>query len=421
MIGRSLSSMGLRVGGAATSFGFQVLLARLLGPASLGVYHTASALSQLVAVVGRRGLDNVLVRHTSVAHDEGRHAEARAVVSTVLGVLARSTSAALLLMMALAWGLGDRWLAHEHSLPTMLVFLLAALPLSLVAIYGEALKSVGMPLLSASVQGLAIPLLNLVALLVLGSLVVSATVATWIYLASALLVTAVAALAWRMTASNWGPDRAPPRGGYDSRSLVREAKPFFIAAAAAMLAGSADILILSLFGSADEVGIYAVASRIAVLFALVSLGVNGVVAPQFARRAAERDVASLRRLARDACLMTAGAGLPVLLVALLAPRWMLGWFGTEFTQGAVVLQLVVLGRYVSLVSAPLGHLFQMAGWARTERNLSVGMAAALIALAIPLTFAYGAWGTAMAACLAWAGLGLARVVAVRRLFQGGFR
>jgi O-antigen/teichoic acid export membrane protein len=413
MILRSLASLAIRVGGAATAFGFQVLLARLLGPAHLGVYHTANAVSQLVSVIGRRGLDNLLVKRASVAHGAGRIGETRAIASAVLGVIVRNTAVLAVLMIALAVLAGQHWLDHEDAVPALVLFGLAALPLSLVAIHGESLKSIGLPLWSAAVLGVAVPLLNLTAILALGAWVASAASAAWLYLGSTLVAAAVAALVWRAAAAGLQGGA----GHCDLAQLKLEARPFFVAAVASMVAGSADILVLSVLGRPEEVGIYAVASRIAMLFLLVSVGINGVIAPRLAQIAAQGDTLALRRLSIRACLLTAGVGLPLLLAALLLPGWVLGLFGPDFTQGAWLLQLVVAGRYVSLVSGPLGHLFQMAGRAGIERDLLVGAAVVLVGLAIPLTLLHGAVGTATASCVAWAGLGVARVAMAAQLLR----
>jgi O-antigen/teichoic acid export membrane protein len=415
MIARSLASLGVRVAGAAASFGFQVLLARLLGSASLGVYHTANTASQMIAVFGRRGLDGVLLRHASVAHGEQRLASTHATVVCAVRTVLKNTALTIVLMAVLALLAGNRWLDHGDAVPSLLMFLLAALPVALVAVYGEALKAVGLPVTSAAVQGLVLPLLNLMGVVVLSSHVASASTASGVYLLSALAATGVAAGVWRHVTRRWDAASAL----MDAGKLTREAWPFFIAAMASTLAGSADLLILSVFGRSEEVGIYAVASRIAVLFALISVGVNGVVAPQFAQRASARDTAALRRLSWKACTLTAVAGLPLLAVSLVLPAPLLELFGPDFTDGVLVLQLVVAGRYINLISGPLGHLLQMTGSENIERNLLCGMAAALICMAVPLTIAYGATGAAAAACVAWTGLGVARCVAAAAMMRGG--
>jgi O-antigen/teichoic acid export membrane protein len=415
MIARSLASLVVRVAGAGMSFGFQVLLARLLGSSNLGVYHAANTASQMIAMIGRRGLDTLLLRHASVAHDENRLAHAKATVASVVGAVLKNTTLAVALMAVVAVLAGHRWLAHGDAVPSLLFFLVAALPVGLVAVYGEALKAAGLSVTSAAVQGMALPLLNLVGVALFAAHVTSASAAAAVYLLSALLATGVAAGVWWLVTRRWGS--AAER--VDAGPLTREAWPFFIAAMAATLAGSADLLILSVFGRADEVGIYAVASRIAVLFALISVGVNGVVAPQFAQRAAAGDIAVLRRLSWKACGLTAVAGLPLLVVALLFPAPLLGLFGPEFTEGVLVLQLVVAGRYVNLISGTFGHLLQMAGSQNIERNLLVGMVVGLICMAVPLTRAYGATGAAVAACVAWTGLGLARGLAAAAMMRRG--
>jgi O-antigen/teichoic acid export membrane protein len=108
-----------------------------------------------------------------------------------------------------------------------------------------------------------------------------------------------------------------------------------------------------------------------------------------------------------------------MVVALLFPAPLLGLFGPEFTEGVLVLQLVVAGRYVNLISGTFGHLLQMAGSQNIERNLLVGMVVGLICMAVPLTRAYGATGAAVAACVAWTGLGLARGLAAAAMMRRG--
>ena len=55
----------IKVIGAGLSFGFNVLLARMLGADGAGIYFLALTVTTIATVFGRMGLDNALLRFTA--------------------------------------------------------------------------------------------------------------------------------------------------------------------------------------------------------------------------------------------------------------------------------------------------------------------------------------------------------------------
>ena len=55
----------LKALGTGLSFGFNIILARLLGAKGAGVYYLALTVTTIASVVGRMGLDNTLLRFTA--------------------------------------------------------------------------------------------------------------------------------------------------------------------------------------------------------------------------------------------------------------------------------------------------------------------------------------------------------------------
>jgi O-antigen/teichoic acid export membrane protein len=403
LLKRSVGSIAVRVFGALAGFAFQVALARLLGVSGTGVYHLAATIATAGSVVGRLGLDNALLRRAAAAHAAGEPALVAGVFRRGMAIGALGACAVALALALAAPALAVWLLPGTRFAAPLTLMALAVVPLALSSLCGEFFKALGHAALASFVQGASIPLLNLAALLALAGLVREPEQAAALYLASSSVVLAACLIGWRRF-----PQGAAPPAAVAGLGLVREARPMYAAALAAAVAGSADTIVLGALGDALEVGRYGASWRIAVLFGLISLGINAVVAPRFAALHSASDPAALRALCTRACFMAAGLGLPPLAVCLTAPAWLLSLFGAGFEPGAPLLQLLALGRFAWLATAPAGHLFQMAGRARLERNVSVLSAVALVVLTGFLTSRYGAIGTAAGACAAMAGGGVAR-------------
>jgi O-antigen/teichoic acid export membrane protein len=403
LLKRSVESIAVRVFGAVAGFAFQVALARALGVSGTGVYHLAATIATAGSVVGRLGLDNTLLRRAATAHAAGDPAAVAGVFRRGMAIGA-SGAGAVALALALAAPAVSAWLLPGTRFAVALALMaLAVAPLALSSLCGEFFKALGHAAVASFVQGASIPLLNLTALVLLGGLIREPEQAAALYLASSSVVLAACLIAWWQFARN-----APPPAAVDGPGLVREARPMYAAALATAVAGSADTVVLGALGDALEVGRYGASWRIAVLFGLISLGINAVVAPRFAALHDASNPVALRALCTRSCLLAVGLGLPPLAVCLTAPARLLSLFGAEFEPGAPLLQLLALGRFAWLATAPVGHLFQMAGRARLERDVSVLSAVALVVLTVLLTSRYGATGTAAGACAAMAGGGVAR-------------
>jgi O-antigen/teichoic acid export membrane protein len=361
------------------------------------VYHLALTLTTIAAVIGRAGLDNTLLRRASAA-------QASKDSALLAGIFKTGMSLALMLgvITATVFVLSvpplTSWLLPTREFEsTLIVMSVAIAPLALSSLCGEFFKAVGRVQLASFLQGAALPLLNLVAIVCFFSYLTSPTHGAAIYVASAGIVFVVCAWIWF---------RHLPYSGSGSRvrvtrvGLLQEAKPMYLAALAALATNSADTIILGAFGDAREVGIYSAGWRVSILFGLVSLGVNGVVAPRFAAYQSARNTEALKALSISSCALCAAAGFVPAVICIVIPNVILRPFGNEFVEGAEVLRILALGRFASLITAPIGHFLQVGGRAEIERNIALLGAGLLLLLGLAFTYLWGAIGTAWAALLA---------------------
>ena len=88
--------------------------------------------------------------------------------------------------------------------------------------------------------------------------------------------------------------------------------------------------------------------------------------------------------------------LPVLLAFLLYPGLIMSVFGSQYSQGQSVLQILVIGYFVSICTGPVGVLLMMSGNERFLRNITMLTAAINIILCFVLIPRYGIVGAAYA-------------------------
>jgi O-antigen/teichoic acid export membrane protein len=403
---RSGSVLLVRVAGAGLGFAFNVALARVLGAGGLGVYHLSLTFALIASVVGRVGMDAALLKFAATSHAAGDAGRLAAVHRMGIG-----TALAGCGVVAAATFFSADWLAAKvYTDPAIAgplrLMSLALVPFSLLSLYGELLKAGHHQVLSSFVQGAAVPLVSLLLLFLFSERIKDAGAAAGLYLASTLLVCGTGYLIWRSQALS-GPTSfgSPVRW----RDLLGTALPMYGSAMADVVMTFSDVLILGMFVSASDVGIYTAAARTALLTRFLLLANSAVAAPRFAALHAAKDQDGLARLGVRSTLLTTLSSVPILLLFILFPQPILSVFGAPFEAGAQVLVILTLGQFVNAATGPVGYLLNMSAFHRIEGRIAVAGALMTVGLCFALIPSWGIAGAAAANAIATASCNLLRV------------
>ncbi len=406
LILRSGTVLLVRVAGAGLGFAFNVVLARLLGADGLGIYHLSLTFALIASVVGRMGMDAAMLKF-------GATSQARQDRSGLIVVHRLGMGIATLGCGAVAAGtyLAADWLASAVYGDTAIaqplrLMSLALVPFALLNLYGELLKAGHHQAWSSLVQGAALPLLSLLMLFLFAARIQDASSAAAVYLAANLVVFAFSHVLWRRNLPKQGLAEAQPLGW---RRLMATAMPMYGSAMADVVMTFSDVLILGLFVSAGEVGIYTAAARTALLTRFLLLANSAVAAPRFAALHAAQDHVGLAKLARRSTLLTTVASVPLLLMFLVFPEKILSLFGPQFEAGAQVLMVLTMGQFVNAATGPVGYLLNMSGYHRIEGRIAVVGALMTVGLCLVLIPLWGIVGAAAANAMATASCNLLRV------------
>jgi O-antigen/teichoic acid export membrane protein len=396
--------------GAGLAFAFNIVLARMLGADGAGIFFLALTIATIAAVFGRIGLDNTLVRLIAANATSGDWA-------AVKGIYRRGMQLALAAscMAALAVFLGAPWLAeHAFAKPTLVTpmrwMALAVVPIALLVLHAEALKGLKRVFDSSLVyeHGIGISVFSLLGLYFLGP--------TWGVNGAIWAFTLAAALTFLTGLCLWWKAMAKLRGvcaAFSVRELLQSSLPLFWVATMNLAMNWAPSLLLGVWCTNADVGVFNVALRTAQLTSFVLFAVNTIAAPKFAELYREGNLKQLGSMARNSAKLMVLAASPALLLFICFPGWIMGLFGQQFANRAVVLTILSIGQFVNVATGSVGYLLMMTGNERLVRNNVVFIALLSIVLNLILIPFAGVMGAAIATAFSLAAKNLIAVYLVR--------
>jgi len=349
--------------GSVLQFGLNVLLGRLLGPAGAGVYFLFSSWVRTLSVASNLGLPLSVLRELSIARQQGRHADARATVRGA--VVSTLVVGGIVVAAVVAFGpQAARWLGDPAATQLVRLSALGALLFALRRVQTEALKAYGQPAFAVAVDS---PLLaaGLIATVGLAATLGPLTAMVPVYAFLGVNVALLALGAWRFRDALGAEEARDAPVPSRIRGPARARYLLWGVAVASIVSTEAPFLVLPRFATEAEVGTFGAAFRLVALATTLMGALAATFGPRFAQAYAAGHAAALRR----ALLRSQGASLllyaPFAVAYIAAPRWVLGWFGDGFAEGAQVLLILVVAQIVDAATGLSGYVLTMTGAERT--------------------------------------------------------
>ncbi|MCK8120362.1 oligosaccharide flippase family protein [Pseudoalteromonas sp. 2CM32C] len=375
----------IRVFGAGMAFVFNLIIARQLGAEQSGYFFLSFAVAMLLSAFARLGFDNTVLRFTGANANNG--ATVNSILSFALKYSLPVASAIAVILYFLSPLIANN-VFNKPEMANSLAFIAPAIiGLSAVTIIAMSLQ--GRHNLIAS-----IPCQNIAHFLLCGAAVLSfntsAADTTALYLSLSLGVTASFFYWIALKSLNSAGNTVSPH------ELWNSARPNWIIVIMNQAVQWCAPIIIGVYLVAEQVAYFSVAQRIAMLTTFILMAVNLVVAPKFAAFKAANNMDGIRKTALFSVRLLVLSALPIVLFMLLLPEFLMGLFGEQFKQGAVILQILVLGQAVNVITGSVGFLLMMSGNERDMRFVTI-ISGCGVLLSVPLfTSLYGAMGAAVA-------------------------
>lgn len=404
-MGRSLGyatvfALMIYIGGAGLTSLAQLLIARLVGSTSYGIYSYVLAWTSVLAYLATLGFNVSLLRFVSAYRAKGRLDLAHGVIRFALQ---RALAAAALFGLtgaALIFFFSDP--SHKELEISQLLGM-AAVPLVTAYALGATLvRSFGggvSALLPERIvrDGLLLTLLGVAALS--GSWTLDAPlVMKTVLISSGITVALVYILATRFQPS--GLRQTEPSDA--SQEWWAAVPPIMLMAGLDVFINRAGVMVLGWTGHIKDAGIFALGLNVALLVGLSLVAVGVMFSPAAAALHAQGDRKGLQQLFSRASILSACGAIAMAVPLVLIVKPLMSWFGEDFSTGAPIARILMCGYVVVALCGPQLNLLTMTGneWAAAVAMI-VGAAAGVIGCAAGIEL-YGPLGAAVGLALALA-------------------
>ena len=391
-------SAGLRIVGMGFTFLVGLQLARGLGAEGYGIYGLAMSVVSIVGIPTQFGLPQLVTREVaaSQAHaDYGRLLSVQHWATRIVLIMSFICIAAVATWMILS----GKDLGSELSQSTLVGLTLVPL-IALGSLKGAALRGMQHIVRGQVSDVLIRPVVFSLLLFALPFLIpldaTSAMAAGAASAGTALIVV------WVLLQAQLPDGNKSKLISEDTRGWLSSAWPMALTEGMQVIQAQAAILLLGAMSQLSSVGIYRVASSVALVIALPMTIFSVVTAPMISKLYAERNMVTLQKLLAWVALAMFATTILLTLPFFIAGEFILkSVFGTEFIDSSRVLLIMCVGMVVHGFFGVNAVLLNMTGHhARVTR----ASAYALVVLVTLMPVMIWGWGEMGAACASAAAL-----------------
>jgi len=407
------TALVFRTLGVLAGYLFVFLVSRLFGEFAMGAYSLSYTVLMILSVLCRLGTDTSIIRYVAESAALNRPGGMRHVYTSILRVIGPVGLAVTALTLAGASMLAADVFREPNLTGFIRIAAWGILPLSLFHFHAECLRGLKKIALYSFFKNLSLPLGASLILMGLAAVRSGPKSPILAYVgASAFLFVLVAGF-WLAGSKIF---RHPAEVSVSVGSIISTSLPMFLSGSLFLVMRWIDTLMLGMFRSVEEVGIYYVAVRIANVTAITLFAINTIAAPKFAEFFARNDIEGLGRMARQSTRIIFWLSFPVLIFILAFPSWVLGIFGPGYRTGSTALILLILGQFINAVSGSVGYILNMTGNQTSFRNIVLTATAVNVGLNFLLIPRLGIVGAGIASLVCLLTWNIASVISVRKRF-----
>ena len=167
--------------------------------------------------------------------------------------------------------------------------------------------------------------------------------------------------------------RKIPRGNQDlnPKEIIKTSYPMLVTSLASTLIMAMPIFFLEFVLSQEEVGIYAVAFRLASLVSLSLIVVNTMSAPNISELFWKGNLQELQLVIDKSTRLMSVIAFVFLIIVLIGGRQIISFFGTDFIKGYPILLILSSAQFANVTTGSVSILFNMTGKQRLLRKVNI--------------------------------------------------
>jgi O-antigen/teichoic acid export membrane protein len=410
----SATTFVVRIMGLIAGYAFTFIISRYYGSEVLGAHTLSVTVLMMFSVLGRLGLDSLLVRHFAQDHVISRWDRILEVYQKTLTVVI-PVGIVLSVLLYLSSGAIALNVFKKPSLePYFRIIAFAVLPMAMRFINSECYRGFRMNKEYAYSQNVSYFLYSAV---ILGVMTVFSRNEWQPNIAFAVSLMLLAISSSFLILKKIRANTKTASDELEIPGLIRNAIPMLLANSMLLISGWINTIMLGIWSTESDVGIYSVVLKIATFSSFVLMSINSVSAPRFAQLHSKGDMEGLKKYTAHTAKIIFFSSLPIFTGILIFRNFLLGLFGEEFILGSAALMITMVGQLFNVFAGSVGQFLYMTGKQGVFRNIILSgtlINIIVCALLIPL---YGLLGSAIAGMVFMAAWNLMSMIYIRRTFN----
>lgn len=354
--------------GVIVNFLFALVAGNYCGSEIWGRYSLCLTVLNISGVFSRIGLDFLSVRLSAEAYP-AHPGKIKDIFIKSSSLIFLSSSIASFTLFLFSNNIADLFFHNPGLSHPLRLISLAILPLNFLLLNSEILKGIKKPLGASFFQN-AIVLLIALPVLIVALNYWKTDAVTETYVIAITLSAIISFSMWIKVIPFYSINRDR---WFGYRSLLKQGLPLMLSNSLINLMIWTDTLMLGVFRSEAEVGIYNVAFRISMLMIIPLGAVSAVTAPEIAIFNSKNDRAGLQNIVDKANRLIFWITFPMAAIIVLFSSPLLGIFGSEFSTGNISLIILVAGRMFFCLCGIRGVILPMLGKQKVEQYISMSV------------------------------------------------
>jgi O-antigen/teichoic acid export membrane protein len=175
--------------------------------------------------------------------------------------------------------------------------------------------------------------------------------------------------------------------------------PLFLSSSMMLLLQWIDIVILGYYVSTSEIGVYNIIVKISMISSIILFSINSIAAPKFSELFTKNKLEELKKIIKETSMLISVVSLPILLLIFIGSQYILNFFGPEYIDGSISLNILILGQLVNVICGSVGYVLIMTENQKIFRNIILLTTVLNIILNIFLIPTYGILGAAVSSMI----------------------
>lgn len=377
--------------GIGLTYCSQLVIARIVGVDTYGVYAYVFAWMVVLAYFSTLGFDVGLLRFVPAYEAE----RAWPLLQGVIQYAQRRAAFVGLSVIFIGICVVNAWTSSPELRSTFLAGFALVPILALVRIRCSAVRAFG-GVVSALVPDRVVRDGTLIGLLAVASLGLG-----WTLNAPFVMVATLISSALGLVCAGLAMRRRRPRAihdilpVYDTAAWRRAAIPLLILGATEALMNRTGVILLGWIADTKNAGIYSLAFNIALVVTLPRIAVNTLFAPAISDLYARRDKETMQALITRAASWTFSAGIFIAAALFVLAEPLLAWFGAGYEAGVPALRILLISQVMAASAGSQLYVMTMTGHERSAAVLLVSCAMVNAGASVVLIGTFGLAGAAI--------------------------